>query len=591
MDMKRWAFLCLIPLLLVCSSCEDWFDEWFENLLSGNENTESYVDSPVDPVVPDTAIEDPFELEDDEDNIANSDFDCTISIVYSAAGATVTGDENGIVTVSGNAVTVNNTGGKKIRYELSGSAADGYFKIYGEKKQAIVLKDLDLTNPNGAAINNQNKKRTFVVLQGSNKLADGKKYTATPEGEDEKAAFFSEAQLIFSGNGSLTVTATGKAGITSDDYVRILDGPTISINSAGGHGLRGKDAVVVGGGKLDITVSKKGKKAISTDGTARFDGGSTTLTVTGGVDDSDLTDLSGSSGVKADAAFVMNGGSLTITNSGQGGKGVSGDAAGLIAGGTLDITVTGTNYEVTGADAVGLEDTTASAKGIKFDGKLVITGGTVNVSAKSHEAIEAKGDMVITGGTIYATSSDDAINSGGNMIVDGGRICALSTGNDGLDANGDCYIQGGLVYVSSAGGAEVGIDANTEEGHTLYVIGGTIISIGGLERGSHLSQACYSASWSRDSWYALYSGDTVAFVFKTPSSGASGMVVSTAGTPALKSGVTPSGGTAIFGGMGYDGASVSGGSKVSLSAYSSGSAMGGPGGPGDMGGPGGGRRW
>jgi hypothetical protein len=584
--MKRSAFLFLIPLLLICS-CDDWFEfDW-----TGEDTPGAYTDAPVDPVTPDTTIEDPFVLEDEEDAIDNTSFDRTISVVFAASGATVTGDENGIVTVSGNCVTVNNTGSEKIRYELSGAASDGFFKIYGEKKQAIVLKELDLTNPNGAAINNQNKKRTFVVLQGTNKLADGKKYSATPEGEDEKAAFFSEAQLIFSGSGSLTVTATGKAGITSDDYVRILDGPTISISSTGGHGLRGKDAVVIDGGKLGIKVSKKGKKAISTDGTARFDGGITTLTVSGDVDDSDLTDLSGSAGIKADAAFVMNGGSLAITNSGQGGKGISGDLAGLIAGGTIDITVTGTNYEVTGADAAGLEDTTTSAKGIKFDGRLVIRDGTVTVSAKNHEAIEAKGDMVIAGGIVYATSSDDAINAGGNLVIDGGRVCALSTGNDGLDANGDCYIQGGIVYASGAGGAEVGIDANTEDRHTLYVLGGTLVSIGGLERGSHLCQACYAANWSPDSWYALYSNDAVVFVFKTPSSGASGMVVSTAGTPSLKSGVTPSGGTAIFGGMGYDYASVSGGSTVSLSAYSSGSAMGGPGGmrgPGGFG-PGGGR--
>ena len=558
-------------------------------MLPDDEETGTYVDEPVDPVEFDATIEDPFELEDEDDNIANSSFDMTISVVFSATGATVTGDEKGIVTVSGNDVTVNNVDGDKIRYELSGTAADGFFKIYGEKKQAIVLNGLNLTNPNGAAINNQNKKRTFVVLNGTNNLADGKKYTDTPEGEDEKAAFFSEAQLIFSGTGSLAVTAIGKAGITSDDYVRVLDNPTISITSSGGHGLRGKDAVVIGGGTLDITVSKKGKKAITSDGTVRFDGGTTTLTVSGGVDDSDLTDLSGSSGIKADVAFVMNDGTLTITNTGQGGKGINGDANGKVNGGTINITVTGDNYEVTGADAVGLEDTTTSAKGIKFDGRLVFTGGIVTVSAKSHEAIEAKGDLVITGGTIYATSSDDAINSGGNFIFNGGRLCALSTGNDGIDANGDCYIQGGLVYVSSSGGAEVGIDANTEEGHKLYVIGGTIVSIGGLERGSHLSQACYAANWSKDTWYALYSDDKVEFVFKAPSSGASGMVVSTAGTPSLKSGVSVSGGTSIFGGMGSVDGSVSGGSSVSLSPYSSGMGFGGPGGfpGGGPGGPGG----
>ena len=580
--MKNISIYFLLPLLLACSACgEDWteFDPF-----SQQGGTTSY--TPIDPVTPDTTIEDPFVPEDEEDAIDNTSFDCTISVTFSAAGATVTGDEDGIVTVSGNAVTVNNTTEKKIRYVLSGKADDGFFKIYGEKKQALVLEGLDLTNPNGAAINNQNKKRTFVVLQGSNKLADGKKYTATPEEEDEKAAFFSEAQLVFSGSGSLTVTATGKAGITSDDYVRILGNPTITISSTGGHGLRGKDAVVIGGGQLDITVSKDGKKAISTDGTARFDGGATTLTVSGGVDDSDLTDLSGSSGIKADAAFVMNGGALTITNSGQGGKGISGDLAGLIAGGTIDIAVTGTNYEVTGADAAGLEDTTTSAKGIKFDGKLVITGGTVTVSAKNHEAIEAKADMVITGGTVCATSSDDAINAGGNLIIGGGRVCALSTGNDGIDANGDCYIQGGIVYASSAGGAEVGIDANTEDGHTLYVIGGTLVSIGGLERGAYQSQACYSASWNRDTWYALYSDGKLVFAFKTPSGGGNGLVVSTAGTPTLKGGVSVSGGVSLFGGMGSVDGSASGGSDVSLSAYSSGMGGGMMGGPGGMGGRG-----
>ena len=266
--MKPKIYLLQLPLLLLlCSACSDG-DPLSLNGPGGGfppgQNPAGTTTTPVDPVTPDTSITDNFVLEDTDDDIANTTFARTISIVFGSAGATVTGDETGIVSVSGNDVTVDNTDtGEIIRYELSGTASDGFFKIYGNKKQALVLKDLDLTNPNGAAINNQNKKRTFVVLQGSNKLADGKKYTATPEEEDEKAAFFSEAQLIFSGSGSLTVTATGKAGITSDDYLRILDDPTISISSTGGHGLRGKDAVMVGGGKLDISVSKKGKKAIS----------------------------------------------------------------------------------------------------------------------------------------------------------------------------------------------------------------------------------------------------------------------------------------------------------------------------------------
>ena len=69
------------------------------------------------------------------------------------------------------------------------------------------------------------------------------------------------------------------------------------------------------------------------------------------------------------------------------------------------------------------------------------------------------------------------------------------------------------------------------------------------------------------------------FAFKTPSSGGNTMVVSGASQPTLKSGVTVSGGTSIFDGVGYTSATYSGGSNVTLSAYTGGGG-GFPGGPG-----------
>jgi hypothetical protein len=127
-----------------------------------------------------------------------------------------------------------------------------------------------------------------------------------------------------------------------------------------------------------------------------------------------------------------------------------------------------------------------------------------------------------------------------------------------------------VVYAICSGTPEVGLDANTEGGYKLYLTGGTIIAIGGLEKGSSLSQSCYQASsWSKNTWYAMTVGsETIAF--KTPSSGGSGLVVSGASQPVLKSGVTVSSGTSIFGGMGYTEATFSNGSSVSLSSYSDG---------------------
>ena len=240
------------------------------------------------------------------------------------------------------------------------------------------------------------------------------------------------------------------------------------------------------------------------------------------------------------------------------------------------------------AESTGTLNITAVNKGIEANDGIYFEGGTFVINASS-EGIESDSVLVISGGELYVKAVDDAINSSDNMTISGGFVMAYSTGNDGIDANGNCYIQGGVVYAIGASSPEVAIDANTEEQKQLYLQGGTLVAIGGLESGASLSQACYSASsWSKNTWYALAVGSNV-FAFKTPSSGGSTLVVSGSSTPTLTSGVTPAG-TAIFNGMGYYPSSVSGGSAVTLSSYSGGNAGGGPGGGGNPpggGGPGG----
>ena len=84
-----------------------------------------------------------------------------------------------------------------------------------------------------------------------------------------------------------------------------------------------------------------------------------------------------------------------------------------------------------------------------------------------------------------------------------------------------------------------------------------------------------------NSWYAVYNGSELVAAFKTPAtsstssgggpggSGSKKLVVYTSSTPALKSGVTVSGGTVYFDGAANIGGSVSGGSDVTLSNYTS----------------------
>mgnify|MGYP000429392373 CR=1 FL=1 len=81
------------------------------------------------------------------------------------------------------------------------------------KSPSLRLRTYSLTNGSGAAINIQSGKRVFVELKAGteNNLTDASAYS-TVDGEDEKACFFSEGQLIFSGTGALTVTGNYKHG-------------------------------------------------------------------------------------------------------------------------------------------------------------------------------------------------------------------------------------------------------------------------------------------------------------------------------------------------------------------------------------------
>lgn len=568
-------------LLIGCGGCST--DNFEDDFAPAAENTSASTDTTtVSPKFDESILE--------EDDISATKFDRTIKIVYVDGGAQVSGDENGIVAVSGNHVTVNNTTDEKVIFELTGTAADGSLKLYNQKKQALILNGLELTNAKGAAINNQGKKRCFVVVKGDNKLKDAATYS-TPDGEDEKAAIFSEGQLIFSGDGTLEVTAQGKSGITSDDYVHFMESQTVSVNATAGHGIRGKEAVIISNGKINVSVSANMKKGIASDSLVCINGGETVINISGSAAyDSDEADYKGTSGIKADCLFEINGGSLDVTNTGTGGKGISGDMTGCFNGGSVRVSVTGSNYgQSSSSNPFGRSNNSAnsvSAKGIKFDGNIIFSGGSVTVDCAANEGIESKGNIIVSDGVVYCHSAaDDAINSAGTFTIEGGYVCGYAVKNDGLDANGNFYIKGGTVYAIGTTTPELAIDANTEGGFKLYVSGGTIVAIGGLESGASLTQSCYQAeSWDKSTWYSMTVGDDV-IAFKTPASGGTPLVVSGAEKPTLVSGAAVTGGTSLFEGMFVVGGSVSDGSEVSLSSYTGGNGGGfGPGGGGRPGG-------
>ncbi|MBR1410974.1 MAG: carbohydrate-binding domain-containing protein [Prevotella sp.] len=503
---------------------------------------------------------------DEEDALENNSFTTEIAIDLSNPTART---ESGVeITVNGGHITANHASTKGICYVLIGTTTKGSFTVVGDKKYEVKLNGANITNPDSAALNLLSGKRAYIVV------ADGTTNTLTDgTGGSQKGALYCKGKLLFNGKGKLSVTGNTNNAIHSADYIVFRSGNNIYAKSTANHGIKANDGVFINGGIINVEVSAEAAKGINCESNIIVNGGRTTVITTGGgTYDTDDKEAKGSAGIKADSTFTINAGELWLKSTGTGGKGINVDMEANFCGGSVYVVTEGGQYKS--------NNDTSSPKGIKADGNINISGGTiwVRTSGYNGEGIETKSKMNITGGQVASYAYDDAINSKSDMTVSGGYVYAHGQHNDGLDANGNLYIKGGLVYAICSGSPEVAIDANTEGGYKLYLTGGTVVAVGGLENGSSLSQSCYQASsWSKNTTYTLtYGGNT--FSFLTPSGGGSGLVVSAASTPTLSSGTSVNGGSTVFGGIGIMGGTISGGQSVSLSSYTSSSGFGG--GPG-----------
>ncbi len=416
----------------------------------------------------------------------------------------------------------------EITYTLSGSSDNGSLYMDGSLKASFVLNGLSLTNPDSAAINIRDGKRINVQLSDGtvNTLVDG-------SNGSQKACFMVKGHTEFKGGGSLRISGNTKHGFWGKEYVELkktvgtitidkavgdgmninqyleMKGGSIVVSNVGDEGIQVSKTdddtdernghVILTNGTLDITVTAAAAKGLKCDSLMTITDGTYKITTSGGVMyDSDDKDYKGSSCLKSDYSIVINGGTLTLTSTGQGGKAISSDGTLVVNGGNITAKASGSNYGSSssgggfgpgggGSGRWGSGGSSSSsnhkyAKCIKSDGNMVISGGYIDAYSASHEGIESKGTLTISGGTVYVKASDDAINSAGDMTISGGSVYAYSTSNDGLDSNGNMNIQGGVVMAFGAGGAETGIDI--DEKHSMSITGGSVFGIGGRIDGS-----------------------------------------------------------------------------------------------------------
>ena len=584
--------------------------------------------------------------------------DNTVAVAYNGQTAAITVAGNVAqyltITTSGAHVNIEQSSelAEEITYILSGSSEDGEFYMSGSYKATVELNGLTLTNAkpvtSGAAVHIQNGKRIKV------KVVDGTNNTLVDAANgSQKGAFYVKGHPEFSGKGTLTVNGNVKHAIKSGEYMTVKDA-TLVVKSAAGDGINcgqyflmksgvldisgveddgiqcdiddtevgstGETAdhededsgnIYLEGGQITINTAGIAAKGVKSEGDLIVKGGVIDITTTGkGKWDEEDVKTKAAACLGSDAKVVISGGTLTLTSTGAGGKGINCDAAFELSGGDVTIVTKGALYYHNGTtentnytgntDNVN-SDYYSSSKGVKADGAITISGGKISVATagRNAEGIESKTSILISDGEVTVNSYDDGINVGGDgsdLIISGGYVYSRAMNNDGIDGNGNVYVKGGLVYAIGANSPEVAIDANSEEQKKLYVQGGTLIAVGGLESGAQISGGTckQTTSFTSEAWYALYDGGELVAAFQTPatsssssggtrpgggpgggSGGSKKLVVYTSSTPALKSGVTVSGGTTYFDGAANIGGSVSGGNSVTLSNYTS---SGGPGG-------------
>ena len=535
MMMKKVMSMVIVitsmAILQCCSaedpfSASDYYDQQMPNASNGtgstatssgsSELTKFVVATDLTTAEPTTRADAYFP--DAEDDLANNEFGTEVHVVFDGQTATYDAVSGVSITADGAHVTANHGDTKGVCYVVSGTSTAGSLTIVGNKKYAMKLNNVDLTNPDSAAIDLLSKKRAYVLLADgtTNRLADG----SSSKASDQKGALYCKGKLLFNGSGQLAVYGNYNNAIHSADYIVFSPGCNIYVQSTANHGIKANDGIIINGGILNVEVSAAAAKGINSEADITINGGRTTVIATGNGTYED-GEAKGAAAMKCDSTLTMNGGELLLKATGSGGKGLKADWEAYINGGTLRVITEGGTYTYS--------RDSASPKGIKVGtknvhGVLNIFGGDIMVrtSGQGGEGIESKGTLAIDGeGTTVAVAAyDDAINSAGDMYLMGGSITAIGTGNDGIDANGNMHISGGNIVAFGAGGAESGID--TGEQYKLYITGGCVFGIGGRIDASYATTtgaqpyAATSGSVSANSTVTLTSGTTTLATFNMP---------------------------------------------------------------------------
>ncbi len=370
-------------------------------------------------------------------------------------------------------------------YILSGKLTGGRVVVNAGNKQEvhIILNGAEITSSDNAAFAVlQADKVTITLEEGTtNKFTDGSEYKTGNGEEKVDACLYSQDDLTINGSGTLEINGNYKHGVVSKDDL-VITGGKLTVTSKS-TALTGKDSVKISGGELDISAGTNG---IRTDNAEDSDKGFVALT--GG----SIKIVSNGDGIQTDTLLKIDGGDFDITTGGGSknsstkqngmpnddwqkdmGKGEGGMRRGRMNGEMPDGQTPPQMQDGQTPPQMPDGQTPPDMNGGDFkrgDTQLEQTANTEQTadtasSSTSAKALKSDGSVEITGGTFKIDSADDCLHSNANVNITGGKF-EMSSGDDGIHADKDLTISNGEITITKS---YEGI-----EGMTATISGGTI---------------------------------------------------------------------------------------------------------------------
>ncbi|MCF1765768.1 carbohydrate-binding domain-containing protein [Corynebacterium argentoratense] len=277
----------------------------------------------------------------------------------------------------------------------------------------------------------------------------------------DSAAIYSHADLVLSGDGTVTVHSEGEGadGIASSDDLALYSG-TWKVTAAD-DAFRGKDSASMLGGHLDATAGDDG---VLSDVAVHLSGG--TVDVNAGAD-----------GVHSDVALLIDGGDVTVASSTEGLE------AGLlsISDGTVDLTSSDDGINGSGATSVDAateqeqQEQSEEAAGPQPPEGMPEPPQGIQEPPQAMQQPKEGMQPPQQGGTSGGQPRAGMEQSTGEQIVISGGTVKVNAAGDGIDSNGDLRINGGTVLVF---GPSDSANGTFDYAGSFSIDGGTVIGLG-----------------------------------------------------------------------------------------------------------------